>query len=67
MLLELCVTELEDVASDIDAARNIPQPVVRESNHPYTDDTYLVVSTQIMVVWTPSFTFILMLTYILNL
>lgn len=38
MLLELCVTELEDVASDLGGGRLMPQPVVQESTHPYTDD-----------------------------
>ncbi|KAJ8297784.1 hypothetical protein KUTeg_024315 [Tegillarca granosa] len=42
MLLELCVTELEDVASDRESGRSMAQPVVQESPHPYTDDTSLV-------------------------
>ena len=41
MILELCVTELEDVASDTETGRNAAQPVVQESPHPYTDDTSL--------------------------
>ena len=41
MLLELCVTELEDVAADRDTGRSLAQPVVQESPHPYTDDTSL--------------------------
>ena len=41
MLLELCVTELEDVASDRACGRSLAQPVVQESPHPYTDDTSL--------------------------
>ncbi|KAL5011340.1 hypothetical protein ScPMuIL_009891 [Solemya velum] len=41
MLLELCVTELEDVASDRESGRVMAQPVVQESPHPYTDDTSL--------------------------
>jgi len=41
MLLELCVTELEDVASNTDASRAPPQPVLQESSHPYTDDVTL--------------------------
>ncbi|KAM7290215.1 E3 ubiquitin-protein ligase HERC2 isoform X3 [Ixodes scapularis] len=41
MLLEICVTELEDVASDIESRRSVPLPVVQESSHPYTDDTTL--------------------------
>jgi E3 ubiquitin-protein ligase HERC2 len=39
MLLELCVTELEDVASDREMGRVAAKPVVQESAHPYTDDT----------------------------
>uniref|UniRef100_A0A8I5NTH4 E3 ubiquitin-protein ligase HERC2 n=3 Tax=Papio anubis TaxID=9555 RepID=A0A8I5NTH4_PAPAN len=39
MLLELCVTELEDVATDSQSGRLSSQPVVVESSHPYTDDT----------------------------
>ena len=39
MLLELCVTELEDVASDSEYGRSTAHPVIQESPHPYTDDT----------------------------
>ena len=39
MLLELCVTELEDVATDSEAGRSTAKPVVQESPHPYTDDS----------------------------
>lgn len=39
MLLELCVTELEDVATDSETGRSSAKPVVQESAHPYTDDT----------------------------
>ncbi|XP_048243824.1 E3 ubiquitin-protein ligase HERC2-like isoform X1 [Haliotis rufescens] len=39
MVLELCVTELEDVSTDTDSGRATAQPVVQESPHPYTDDT----------------------------
>ena len=42
MLLEMCVTELEDVASDRDCGRAAAQPIVQESPHPYIDDTSLV-------------------------
>ncbi|KAK7097783.1 E3 ubiquitin-protein ligase HERC2-like isoform X3 [Littorina saxatilis] len=41
MLLELCVTELEDVASDSEYGRSTAHPVIQESPHPYTDDTSL--------------------------
>ena len=41
MVLECCVTELEDVAGDREALRNAPQPVMQESPHPYTDNVTL--------------------------
>ncbi len=47
MILELCVTELEDVASDTETGRNAAQPVVQESPHPYTDDTSLNMQVKI--------------------
>ncbi|XP_048589232.1 E3 ubiquitin-protein ligase HERC2 isoform X2 [Nematostella vectensis] len=39
MLLELCITELEDVTTDNSIVHSAFQPVVQESSHPYTDDT----------------------------
>jgi hypothetical protein len=42
MLLELCVTELEDVAADLENNRSMPVPVVQESNHPYSDNSFLM-------------------------
>ena len=39
MLLETCVTELEDVASGGGGAARLPPPVVQESSHPYLGDT----------------------------
>lgn len=39
MLLELCITELEEVAVDNSSAQGAFIPVVQESNHPYTDNT----------------------------
>lgn len=39
MVLELCITELEDVATDNSSIHSNFQPVVQESSHPYTDDT----------------------------
>ena len=39
MLLELCVTELEDVAADMESGHHTALPVVQESSHPYSDDT----------------------------
>ena len=41
LLLELCVTELEDVTSDTESFSVSAQPVVQESPHPYPDDTSL--------------------------
>ncbi|CAB3375688.1 Hypothetical predicted protein [Cloeon dipterum] len=42
MLLELSVTELEDIAMCTDfIKRSDPKPVVQESSHPYTDDVNL--------------------------
>ncbi|XP_015606913.1 E3 ubiquitin-protein ligase HERC2 isoform X2 [Cephus cinctus] len=41
MLLELCVTELEDTAANSNCMNNAPQPVVQETPHPYIDDTTL--------------------------
>jgi len=41
MVLELCITELEDVALDTNSGAGTAQPVVQESPHPYADDTML--------------------------
>lgn len=41
MLLELCVTELEDVALNNNNLISVPMPVVQESIHPYIDDVSL--------------------------
>lgn len=41
MLLEQCVTELEDTAANSNCVNNTPQPVVQETPHPYIDDTTL--------------------------
>ncbi|KAK0097381.1 hypothetical protein PV326_002182 [Microctonus aethiopoides] len=41
MLLELCVTELEDTAANSHFINNAPQSVVQETSHPYIDDTTL--------------------------
>lgn len=41
MLLELCVTELEDTASNTHSISLTPHPVVQESSHPYIDDVTL--------------------------
>ncbi|KAF7995498.1 hypothetical protein HCN44_006605 [Aphidius gifuensis] len=41
MLLELCVTELEDTTTNSNCTNNVPQSVVQETPHPYIDDTTL--------------------------
>lgn len=41
MLLELCVTELEDVALNNNNINATSIPVIQESSHPYTDDVAL--------------------------
>ncbi|XP_044262446.1 E3 ubiquitin-protein ligase HERC2 isoform X2 [Tribolium madens] len=41
MLLELCVTELEDTANSTQSLSSTPHPVVQESSHPYIDDITL--------------------------
>lgn len=41
MLLEICVTELEDIAADLDSCRTIPLPVIQESSHPYCDNAWM--------------------------
>ncbi|XP_015113813.1 E3 ubiquitin-protein ligase HERC2 [Diachasma alloeum] len=41
MLLELCVTELEDTTANSNCMSNAPKPVVQETPHPYIDDTTL--------------------------
>lgn len=46
MLLELCVTELEDTASNTHSISLTPHPVVQESSHPYIDDVTLRGTTE---------------------
>ncbi|KAJ8962033.1 hypothetical protein NQ314_005815 [Rhamnusium bicolor] len=41
MLLELCVTELEDTTNSTQTLSSTPHPVVQESSHPYVDDVTL--------------------------
>ncbi|RLU17868.1 hypothetical protein DMN91_010107 [Ooceraea biroi] len=48
MLLELCVTELEDTAANSNSINNTPQPVVQETPHPYIDDTTLTGHVKIL-------------------
>lgn len=41
MLLELCVTELEDTTNTTQTLSMSSHPVVQESSHPYVDDVTL--------------------------
>ncbi|XP_078045783.1 E3 ubiquitin-protein ligase HERC2 [Augochlora pura] len=41
MILEICITELEDTVASSNNGTNLPQPVVQESPHPYIDGTTL--------------------------
>ncbi|XP_076284957.1 E3 ubiquitin-protein ligase HERC2 isoform X1 [Lasioglossum baleicum] len=41
MILEICITELEDTVKSSNNGSNLPQPVVQESPHPYIDGTTL--------------------------
>nr|XP_012152188.1 PREDICTED: E3 ubiquitin-protein ligase HERC2 [Megachile rotundata] len=41
MVLELCITELEDTVANSNNRSNVPQPVLQESPHPYVDGTTL--------------------------
>ncbi|KAL3277032.1 hypothetical protein HHI36_012394 [Cryptolaemus montrouzieri] len=41
MLLEICITELEDTANSTQSMTSAPHPVVQESSHPYVDDVTL--------------------------
>ncbi|CAG9815802.1 unnamed protein product [Phaedon cochleariae] len=41
MLLELCITELEDTTNSTQNLSTTPHPVVQESSHPYVDDVTL--------------------------
>lgn len=42
MLLETCITELEDLCTSRHFLGKIPKPVVQETSHPYIDDITLV-------------------------
>lgn len=47
MLLELCVTELEDTVTNTYTSAT-PHPVVQESSHPYIDDLTLKGKTKLI-------------------
>ncbi|XP_015510519.2 E3 ubiquitin-protein ligase HERC2 [Neodiprion lecontei] len=47
MLLELCVTELEDTAANSNSLNMTPQVIVQETTHPYIDDTTLTGNVKI--------------------
>lgn len=40
MLMELYITDLEDIASSAESASNAPKPVTVESTHPYADESF---------------------------
>uniref|UniRef100_A0A6B2EBN7 HECT-type E3 ubiquitin transferase n=1 Tax=Phlebotomus kandelakii TaxID=1109342 RepID=A0A6B2EBN7_9DIPT len=42
MLLETCITELEDLCTSRHCLGKIPKPIVQETCHPYIDDVTLV-------------------------
>lgn len=42
MLLETCITELEDLCTSRHFLGKLPKPVVQETSHPYIDDITLV-------------------------
>lgn len=48
MLLEICVTELEDTVSNNHTSTMLPRPVIQESSHPYIDDVTLKGTLQIL-------------------
>lgn len=41
IVLEICITELEDTVANSNNRSNVPQPIVQESPHPYIDGTTL--------------------------
>lgn len=41
MLLETCITELEDLSTSRHCLGKMPKPVVQETSHPYVDDVTL--------------------------
>ncbi|KFB50142.1 hypothetical protein ZHAS_00018200 [Anopheles sinensis] len=42
MLIETCITELEDLCTSRHSLGKLPKPVVQETSHPYIDDIILV-------------------------
>ena len=40
MLMELYITDLEDIASNADNSHNQRKPIVVESSHPYADESF---------------------------
>lgn len=42
MLLETCITELEDICTSGHHMGRVPKPIVQETNHPYIDDITLL-------------------------
>uniref|UniRef100_W8AHF9 HECT-type E3 ubiquitin transferase n=1 Tax=Ceratitis capitata TaxID=7213 RepID=W8AHF9_CERCA len=47
MLLETCITELEDLCTSRYSLGKVPKPVMRESTHPYVDNMTIVGTVKI--------------------
>lgn len=41
MLMELYITDLEDIAANADSSQHTNKPVVVESAHPYPDEQFI--------------------------
>lgn len=39
MLMEVYITDLEDIATSAESVQSTPKPVVVESTHPYADES----------------------------
>ena len=40
MLMELYITDLEDIAASAESTNNVPKPITVESTHPYADESF---------------------------
>lgn len=72
MIAEICVTELEEISGENDGTPNyfsggigmgllgLPQPVVQESSHPYTDDVTLTGIVDAVALARPSLELVLL-------
>lgn len=39
MMMEVYITDLEDIAASVNLTQNSPKPIVVESAHPYADES----------------------------